>query len=137
MSEQMDEVEQCWREFWLPIVAKDGAVDIEQVKKELFDFKQLMRNASIVYDHVTRSRITNVLTLPDAVIGEADECQENAIRYAIEDFFLEGEFDGMDADTVVAIGGYMARWFGDALPIPVYEAQPAVVIGDDEDGQID
>lgn len=68
MSEQMDEVEQCWREFWLPIVAKDGAVDIEQVKKELFDFKQLMRNASIVYDHVTRSRITNVLTLPDAVM---------------------------------------------------------------------
>ncbi len=121
MTNDDNEVETVWREFWLPIVAPNGVVDMEQVKKELWDFKQLMGNAAKVYGHVTRSRISNPLTVPDAVIGEADECQEDATRYAIEEFFEEGDFDGLGADTVAQLKEYMGRWFGKLPAIPLYD----------------
>lgn len=122
MSESdTNDTEAVWREFWLPIVSKDGVIDMEQIKKELWDFKQLMRSASIVYDHVTRSRVTNVLTVPDAVIGVADEWQQEARLADIEAFFAEADFDGMDKDTVAGVKEYMERWFGKVPPIPLYQ----------------
>ena len=114
-------VEDCWQDFWIPILGKDGVLDMGQLKKELWDFKQLMRNASIVYDYVTRSKISNVLTVPDAVIGVADECQEEAIKYAIDEFFDEGDFEGLDKEAVAVIREYMGRWFGKLPVIPLYE----------------
>ena len=66
-------VEENYQEFWKEIIEKDGIIDIEQIKKELYDFSTIIRNISIVYDHVTGGAISKPLTLPEIVIAIADE----------------------------------------------------------------
>jgi hypothetical protein len=66
-------VDALWRDFWKPIVAPSGEVDLNLVKLELFDFSQLMADASEVYMHVTGGMISKVTTLPSEVISVADD----------------------------------------------------------------
>lgn len=68
-----EDVEKCWQEFWVPICAPDGKLDLDQIKKELFDYRNVMEGAGKVYDHVTGGAISKVLTKPEAVIAMADE----------------------------------------------------------------
>lgn len=65
-------VEEVWQEFWLPIVAPNGTVDIEQIKKELSDYWRFMDNCAQVYAHVTGNQISKVNTDPDVVCVYAD-----------------------------------------------------------------
>lgn len=69
-----EEVEKVWNEFWKPIVEKDGEVDMDQIKKELYDFHMVMQEVSKVYDHITNGKISKLLTHADVVISEADDC---------------------------------------------------------------
>lgn len=62
-----------YEQFWKPIVEKDGVVDMEQLKKELFDFHELMGNAAIVYDHVTGGAISKVNTVASVVTAMSDD----------------------------------------------------------------
>jgi hypothetical protein len=67
-------VEEVWRDFWAEIVCDPkGNVNVEQVKKELYDFKVLIDNARRVYCHVTGDTISKVMTDPNVVIQYADE----------------------------------------------------------------
>lgn len=67
-------VEKHYQEFWKPIVENpDGSLNIEQVKKELSDFKMVMDGASKVYDQITGSRISKPNTDPDTVLSYAEE----------------------------------------------------------------
>jgi len=69
-----NEVEKVYNEFWKEIIEKpDGSIDIEQVKKELCDFKMIMDDAAKVYCHVTGDQISKVNTNPDEVIRYADD----------------------------------------------------------------
>lgn len=65
--------EQTWKEFWGPIVTANGVVNIDQVKRELYDFHVLTRNVSRVYDHVTGGNLSKPLTDPKAVMHAADK----------------------------------------------------------------
>ncbi len=47
------EIEKVWNEFWRDIVMPDGVLDLEQVKKELYDWRNAMREVSKVYDEIT------------------------------------------------------------------------------------
>lgn len=48
------EVEQCYQEFWKDIICKeDGSIDIEQLKKELYDYNRVLDNVPAVYCEVT------------------------------------------------------------------------------------
>ncbi len=42
------------------------------------------------------------------------------ITVAIEEFFREGDFDGLDGETVTAIRDYMVKWFAPLPEIPLY-----------------
>ena len=75
-----EDIEREWKEFWEPIVCPNGVLDLEQVKKELFDFRVIMQNVSRVYDHVTGGRISKVTTDSQHVIDE----YENTIRREME-----------------------------------------------------
>ena len=79
------EVQACWEEFWVLIVAPGGVLDVEQVKKELYDFRGLMDGAAKVYDHVTGGRISKVLTLPSVVIAVADDVVTETVEAAGEE----------------------------------------------------
>jgi hypothetical protein len=71
----MNEVEEVWRKFWLPIVSKNGKIDMEQIKKELYDFHTAIENVPKVYCHVTGNRISKANTLSADVIAVADDYQ--------------------------------------------------------------
>jgi len=67
------EVEKNFREFWKPIIFKNGKLNMAQLKRELFDYSSLIRSVSIVYDSVTGGRISKPNTSADAVISEMNE----------------------------------------------------------------
>lgn len=61
-------VEKDWREFWVPLVVKDGEVDLEQIKKELFDYHMIMKEVSKVYYEVTGGKVSKPNTAAETVI---------------------------------------------------------------------
>jgi hypothetical protein len=67
------EIEESWNNFWKPILVKNDQLDIEQLKKELHDFRTLIHNTSEVYDHTTGGKISKVLTDPDKVIETIED----------------------------------------------------------------
>lgn len=74
------EVERVWNELWRPIVCKRGQIDVEQVKKELYDYSVFMDNAARVYCHVTGGAISKINTDPDVVIAVADDYMDELIQ---------------------------------------------------------
>ena len=79
------EILQIYLDFWRPLVAPQGVVDMTQVLKELYDYRTLMKSASLVYDAVTCGRISKVNTIPSAVIAEFEDYVDRQITWALED----------------------------------------------------
>lgn len=70
------EVEETFEEFWRDIVTNaDGTLDVDQVKRELHDYRTLLREVPRVYQRVTGGRISKPNTHADAVIGIVDELE--------------------------------------------------------------
>lgn len=69
-------VDEVYEDFWKPIIERDGVLDIEQLKKELFDFWQVMERVPKVYCHVTGDQVSKLLTDADTVCNLADEHYE-------------------------------------------------------------
>lgn len=78
----IDEVEENFNTFWKDIVTNaDGTLNLQAVKNELFDYSQYMHETSIVYDTITRGRVSKPNTTASAVIGEYnDDINENYIN---------------------------------------------------------
>lgn len=73
--------ERDWQEFWASIVAPNGVLDLEQVKKELRDFHFMMTNTATVFDAVTEGRISKPMTLAREVIQVAAEVSRKEADY--------------------------------------------------------
>lgn len=84
--------ESIYESYWKSIVEKDGVLDVEQVKKELFDFWQVMQLVPPVYCHVTGGQISKLLTDPDAVMSVADDHYAKLYREAEENVLEVPEF---------------------------------------------
>ena len=55
----MEEVEKVYQEFWKDIVEnEDGTINVEQVKKELADFRMVMDNCASAYSEMTCGMIS-------------------------------------------------------------------------------
>jgi len=74
-----------YNEYWKDIIEKDGEVDMNQLKKELFDYSNLMDNASKVYCHITNGMMSKVNYAADTVIAEADQAESDRTAEAIKD----------------------------------------------------
>ena len=77
------DVEKVWQEFWVPVLYPAGyesvasdALDLEQVKRELYDFKRVMDEVDKVYIHVTGGKFSKCLTPAQWIIDAADEHYE-------------------------------------------------------------
>lgn len=81
----MDEVNKDYEIFWKDIVEKNGLIDIEQVKKELYDYHVMMNEVSKVYDSITGGRISKPNTASHHVISYADEAINAAYDEGWED----------------------------------------------------
>jgi hypothetical protein len=75
--------EQEYIEFWKDIVENpDGTINIEQVKKELADYKMVMGIFREVYCELTGDRISKVNTNAEAIIGQVREAQNKQLEQA-------------------------------------------------------
>lgn len=63
-----------YEKFWRPLVElSSGAMNHEQLRKELYDYSRLIENIMKVYDRLTGGMISKPLTDPDTVIQVAEE----------------------------------------------------------------
>jgi hypothetical protein len=85
--------EQEWERFWKEIVAPNGVVNLDQLKKELADYSFLMSQASLVYCHV--ANLSKVMYHADVIISESDNHVEKEIEDAIKEARDEWE-DGQN-----------------------------------------
>jgi hypothetical protein len=69
--------EKTWEDFWADIVAPDGAVQMDQVKRELHDFYRIMSDLPKLYMEVTGGRVSKPNTRVDVVM---DFYEENIAR---------------------------------------------------------
>jgi len=69
----MTDYEQTYEDFWKGIVEVNGVLDPDKVKRELHDYRTLLRSTAKVYSHVTGGRISKQNTDPDVVCSEADD----------------------------------------------------------------
>ena len=81
----MNEVEKVYNEFWKALVEENGVINIEQVKKELFDFYTMLDEVPKVYLHITGNQISKPLTDANIVISLADEYYDEICKEYIED----------------------------------------------------
>lgn len=77
--------ESIYQEFWVPLLEVDGVLNIDQMRRELFDYHSLLRNVNHVYWTLTNGVISNPQTAPQHVITYA----EAARRVAIDDALAE------------------------------------------------
>ena len=84
------DVEKVWEEFWLPVLTEDGPLDIQKFKRELYDFYQLMGNASKVYYEVTGGKVSKCNTRGSEVIrlfeDHVTEMVDEAVNEAIQEY---------------------------------------------------
>lgn len=87
--------EKQWDEFWKDLLIKNGKLDMDQIKREMFDFSNMMDSFGKVMDHVTGGMVSKPNTDPDVICGLADEHYE---KWADDDFKdrFEEKLDEMD-----------------------------------------
>ncbi|MCX2829134.1 hypothetical protein ORL93_26045 [Bacillus sp. DHT2] len=88
----MKTYEKRWEEFWKPIVMKDGQVDIEQVKKELSDYKYMLEQVPQVYEEL--AGLSKPLTSAKSVIAAHEQQKEYAKDVYLIDISDMAEEDG-------------------------------------------
>jgi len=87
-------VEEKWNEFWKELVVdKDGKLDLDQVKKELFDFSVVMENVPKVYCEVTGDTVSKIMTDPGDVIRAFHDHVADLCKEAVQDFKEENELN--------------------------------------------
>lgn len=65
-----NEVEKVFQEFWADIVCnEDGSINMEQVKKELYDFRIIMNEVPKVYSEITGGRLSYLTYPAETVLG--------------------------------------------------------------------
>jgi len=91
MKATEQEIEDNWKKFWAPILTKeDGSIDIEQLKKELFDFSTVINEVPKVYSHITNNMLSYPTYAAETVISVYEECLEDLIKERLKEE-LNGE----------------------------------------------
>lgn len=68
-----NDYKQDYEMFWKDIVEKDGEVDLDQVKKELYDYHLLMREVTKVYSELTNSLFSKPHTRAELIIDTIND----------------------------------------------------------------
>jgi hypothetical protein len=69
----MTDYELLYETFWKEIVEEGSTLSLDQVKRELFDFHQLIVNVPKILEHVTGGACSKPLTDVNVVCSLADE----------------------------------------------------------------
>jgi hypothetical protein len=86
-SGTLTDYEEIYDDFWKAIVEdENGVLNLDQVKRELADFRMVMEEVRSVYSWITDGRMSKCTYMARDVIREAEEVAEQHIQEAIEDF---------------------------------------------------
>lgn len=72
-----EDIEKEWEDTWKDIVFKNGVLDLEQLKKELYDFSNVIRNVETVYEYITCGSLSCCTYDSDLVINVIKETRES------------------------------------------------------------
>ena len=90
-------VEEQWNDFWKDIVCNpDGSVNMEQIKKELSDFRYLMKQVPKVYCEVTGNTLSKIMYPAEKVIECFNDYTERLLKDQVQDIV-----DDMISDEVI------------------------------------
>ena len=90
------EVEKVWQEFWKDIVCdKNGNIDLEQIKKELYDFHTVMQEVPKVYSEITGGLLSYVTYPAETVLSVYYDKYGNKIW---RNEYLPDDWDDITAD---------------------------------------
>jgi len=88
-----NEVQKDYEEYWKDIIEKDGVVDMEQVKKELSDFRYIIEQLPKVYMHITNGILSKHMYSAETIIRLHDDIRteeiENACKETAQDFVMQ------------------------------------------------
>lgn len=94
--EKENDVEEKWNSFWKEIILnEDGTVNLEQVKKELFDFSFMLEQVPKVYYEITGGFLSKPNYYAVDVINKADEYYEK-----LHELKPHSEYNFVDDDEV-------------------------------------
>ena len=65
--------QEIYDEFWKSLVEKNGVVDFEQVKKELFDYHFLLEEVPKVYYEITQGLLSKPNYPADVIIRQLED----------------------------------------------------------------
>lgn len=83
---KVEDYEENYNKFWREIVQNpDGSINLDQVKRELFDFYRVMQNAAEVYCEITGNRVSKPLTDVNVILGLWEEGIQKRIEEEIQD----------------------------------------------------
>lgn len=90
------EVEQVYQEFWKDIICnEDGSINVEQLKKELYDCSRMMDNVPIVYSEVTGGTLSYPTYKAETVVNIFREKYYDK-AWAVD--YLADDWDDITAD---------------------------------------
>lgn len=124
MTDYMD----TYQGFWEPIVTDDqGALNLDQVARELHDYRQLMESAAKVYEHI--AGLTKPNTDPNVIIEHHDETVSELETALDQTIALLGDLADPDPCWFDHHGGCQAHGYLSLEPgevCPVKRAQDLV-----------
>lgn len=93
MAEKNYDPQHQWDTFWKKLCTdKDGNVDLEQIKKELSDYKFVIDNAPAVYSEASGNKTANIMvhenTMISLIYENIDKRIENSFEMMIDDIKL-------------------------------------------------
>lgn len=63
------DVQKVFNDFWEGLVTANGELNVEQVKKELYDYKVMMDNVSELYMDITGGQLSKPTYVPHVLLA--------------------------------------------------------------------
>lgn len=77
-------MEYGWEGLWKKILTQDGRINLNQLKKELFDYSFLIQEAARVYHYVSGGRVFKPSQTSDEVIAAFNEYFKDKVNEEVK-----------------------------------------------------
>lgn len=106
------EMEEIWTKNWKHILIKEGVLDLQQLKKELADFTNILNEVRTVYSHVTGNTLSGCLHKSKNVIKQTEEYYKEHYTSLFKDELLKGltEDDIITDDQRIKISAELEKY---------------------------
>jgi len=74
----MEDYEKAYEEHWKHLVEQDGSLNLDQVKRELYDYHCVLEEVSTVYMDITNGKFSKPNTGAQHIIDEVNRQIEEA-----------------------------------------------------------